>query len=33
VAAWEWKGEGTPQAMHKENLEYEEIKMQTRSYK
>lgn len=33
VSAWEWKGEGVPHDLHKENLEYEEIKMSTRSYK
>ncbi len=33
VAAWEWKGEGVPHELHKENLEYEEVKMSTRSYK
>ncbi|MEM1156663.1 MAG: fumarate reductase/succinate dehydrogenase flavoprotein subunit [Verrucomicrobiota bacterium] len=33
VAAWEWMGENIPHVMHKESLEYEEIKMQTRSYK
>jgi succinate dehydrogenase / fumarate reductase, flavoprotein subunit len=33
VAAWEWKGEGQTQALHKEPLVYENIKLQTRSYK
>ena len=33
VSAWEWKGENTPQELHKEKLEYEEIKVQQRSYK
>ncbi|MEM6885754.1 MAG: fumarate reductase/succinate dehydrogenase flavoprotein subunit [Verrucomicrobiota bacterium] len=33
VAAWEWMGENAAHLMHKEPLEYEEIKMQTRSYK
>jgi len=32
VAAWEW-GNGSGPVMHKENLEYEEVKMSTRSYK
>ncbi len=33
VAAWEWKGEGTPQELHKEQLDYEEVKVTQRSYK
>jgi succinate dehydrogenase / fumarate reductase flavoprotein subunit len=33
VAAWEWKGENTPQQLHKEPLVYENIQLQTRSYK
>ncbi|MCE2940956.1 MAG: fumarate reductase/succinate dehydrogenase flavoprotein subunit [Gemmatimonadota bacterium] len=33
VAAWEWKGEGQVQALHKEPLVYENIQLQTRSYK
>ncbi|MCC7244572.1 MAG: fumarate reductase/succinate dehydrogenase flavoprotein subunit [Saprospiraceae bacterium] len=33
VAAWEWKGEGQKQELHKENLEYEEVKVAQRSYK
>ncbi len=33
VAAWEWTGDGQPQRLHKEPLEYENVKMATRSYK
>ncbi|MEN9579143.1 MAG: succinate dehydrogenase [Pseudomonadota bacterium] len=33
VAAWEFAGIGKPPILHKEELTYEEIKMQTRSYK
>jgi succinate dehydrogenase / fumarate reductase flavoprotein subunit len=33
VAAWEWKGEGQPQALHKEPLAFENVQLQTRSYK
>jgi succinate dehydrogenase / fumarate reductase flavoprotein subunit len=33
VAAWEWKGEGQPQALHKETLEFEYVKPSQRSYK
>ena len=33
VAAWEWKGEGTAPELHKEALEYEEVKVTQRSYK
>ncbi len=33
VAAWEWKGEGTEEELHKETLEYEEVKVSQRSYK
>ncbi|MBR1626066.1 MAG: hypothetical protein IJ681_02865, partial [Bacteroidales bacterium] len=32
VGAWEYKGEEAPQ-MHKEDLNYEFIKVQTRNYK
>ncbi len=32
VAAWEWKGEDTKAALHKETLNYEEIKVAQRSY-
>jgi len=33
VAAWEWKGEGQAQALHKETLEFEYVKPSQRSYK
>jgi succinate dehydrogenase / fumarate reductase flavoprotein subunit len=33
VAAWEWKGEGAKQQLHKEPLVFENIKLATRSYK
>lgn len=33
VAAWEWKGEGEKAELHKESLEYEEVKVTQRSYK
>jgi succinate dehydrogenase / fumarate reductase flavoprotein subunit len=33
VAAWEWKGEGEKAELHKEPLEYEEVKVAQRSYK
>ena len=33
VAAWEWKGEGQNSELHKEALEYEEVKVTQRSYK
>ena len=33
VAAWEWKGEGVKAELHKEMLEYEEVKVSQRSYK
>ena len=33
VAAWEWQGEGKGQKLHKEELEYEDIEVKTRSYK
>ena len=33
VAAWEWKGEGNTAELHKEPLEYEEVKVTQRSYK
>ncbi|MFL6247026.1 MAG: fumarate reductase/succinate dehydrogenase flavoprotein subunit [Thermoanaerobaculia bacterium] len=33
VAAWEYKGEGNEPVLHKESLEYEEVKLATRSYK
>lgn len=33
VAAWEYKGEGQEAELHKEDLEFENIKLVTRSYK
>jgi succinate dehydrogenase / fumarate reductase flavoprotein subunit len=33
VAAWEYKGEGKQPELHKEPLNYEEVKLATRSYK
>ena len=33
VAAWEWGGAKTKPVLHKENLEFERIKLATRSYK
>jgi len=33
VAAWEWQGEGEAQALHKEPLEFEHVKLTQRSYK
>jgi succinate dehydrogenase / fumarate reductase flavoprotein subunit len=33
VSAWEWKGEGTPPVKHKEELEFENVALATRSYK
>jgi|TARA_R100000479_G_scaffold176508_1_gene131557 succinate dehydrogenase / fumarate reductase flavoprotein subunit len=33
VAAWEYKGEPSEAVLHKENLDYENIKVKTRSYK
>jgi succinate dehydrogenase / fumarate reductase flavoprotein subunit len=33
VAAWEYKGEGNEPVLHKETLNYEEVKLATRSYK
>jgi succinate dehydrogenase / fumarate reductase flavoprotein subunit len=33
VAAWEFKGVETAPAMHQESLQYEEVKLATRSYK
>lgn len=33
VSAWEFKGEGKAPALHKEDLVYENIKVQTRNYK
>ena len=33
VAAWEWQGEGTPQQLNKEPLEFDYVKLTQRSYK
>jgi len=33
VAAWEYKGDGQEPALHKEALNYEEIKVAQRNYK
>jgi succinate dehydrogenase / fumarate reductase flavoprotein subunit len=33
VAAWEWRGEGAEQALHKEPLDFEEVHPSQRSYK
>ena len=33
VSAWEYKGEGNAPELHKEDLQYEEVKMTQRSYK
>ncbi len=33
VSCWEWKGDGQEHSLHKEPLVYEEVKLQTRSYK
>jgi len=33
VAAWEYAGEGKPSVMHKEELKFEEVEMNVRSYK
>ncbi|MCF7668208.1 MAG: fumarate reductase/succinate dehydrogenase flavoprotein subunit, partial [Verrucomicrobia bacterium] len=33
VAAWEYQGRSKPPALHKEQLEYEEVEMTQRSYK
>jgi len=33
VAAWEYRGEGRPEARHEEPLVFEEVKLTTRSYK
>jgi len=33
VAAWEYKGEGQPEALHKEELKFENVKLTQRSYK
>jgi succinate dehydrogenase / fumarate reductase flavoprotein subunit len=33
VAAWEFKGEGQPEVLHKEELVFENVKLTQRSYK
>ncbi len=33
VSAWEWKGEGADPELHREELEFENVKLSTRSYK
>ena len=33
VAAWEWQGENQPEALHKEELQFENVKLTQRSYK
>ncbi|MBD3749903.1 MAG: fumarate reductase/succinate dehydrogenase flavoprotein subunit [Sphingobacteriales bacterium] len=33
VAAWEYKGDNTPEELHKEELEFENVKLTQRSYK
>jgi succinate dehydrogenase / fumarate reductase flavoprotein subunit len=33
AAAWEWKGEGQPQALHREPLTFEHVHLTQRSYK
>ena len=33
VSAWEFKGEPAKAKLHKEQLDYEEIEVKTRSYK
>ena len=33
VAAWEYKGEGESPVLHKEPLEFENVKLTQRSYK
>jgi succinate dehydrogenase / fumarate reductase flavoprotein subunit len=33
VAAWEYRGEGKPEALHKEELKFENVKLTQRSYK
>lgn len=33
VAAWQWNGEGKTQTRHKEELQFENVKLATRSYK
>ena len=33
VAAWEYKGDGKPPVMHKEELKFENVELKVRSYK
>jgi succinate dehydrogenase / fumarate reductase flavoprotein subunit len=33
VAAWEYQGDGQPEALHKEELKFENVKLTQRSYK
>ena len=33
VAAWRWQGDGAPQTLVKEDLEFESVELKTRSYK
>ncbi|HEX6160530.1 MAG TPA: hypothetical protein VF111_10220, partial [Thermoanaerobaculia bacterium] len=33
VAAWQYKGDANEPVLHKEPLEYEEVKLAVRSYK
>jgi len=33
VAAWEYKGEGNPHILHKEELKFEDVELKVRSYK
>jgi succinate dehydrogenase / fumarate reductase, flavoprotein subunit len=33
VAAWEYAGEGRPPVLHRENLDFEDVHLSTRSYK
>lgn len=33
VSAWEYKGEGKPHVMHKEELKFENVHLSQRSYK
>ena len=33
VAAWEWAGEGQPENLHREELNFEYVKLAQRSYK
>jgi succinate dehydrogenase / fumarate reductase flavoprotein subunit len=33
VAAWEYQGENRPEALHKEDLRFDNVKLTQRSYK